>query len=62
MNTIEWRQEQLQKRKRSEALDKIALKRTQEIIRDLQKPSGYRYVRDILGDYQRLYFGTLNHR
>jgi len=43
MNTIEWRQEQLQKRKRSEALDKIALKRTKEIIRDLQKPSGYRY-------------------
>lgn len=41
MNTIEWRQEQVQKRKRSEALDKIALKRTQEIIRDLQKPSNY---------------------
>ena len=39
MNTIEWRQEQLQKCKRSEALDKIALKRTQEILRDLQKPS-----------------------
>ena len=41
MNTIEWRQEQLQKRKRSEALDKIAIKRTQEILRDLQKPSNY---------------------
>lgn len=26
------------------------------------EPSGYRYVRDILGDYQRLYFGTLNHK
>ena len=41
MNTKEWRQEQLQKRKRSAALDKIVLKRTQEIIRDIQKPSNY---------------------
>ena len=42
MNTTEWRQEQLQKRKRSEALDKIALKRTKEIIRDLQKSPNYK--------------------
>ena len=26
------------------------------------EPSGYRYVRDVLGDYKRLYFGTLNHK
>lgn len=49
MNTIEWRQEQLQKRKRSEALDKIALKRTKEILRDLQKPSYMNGIKDRKG-------------
>ena len=53
MNSVEWHEEQMKRRRASKALDKIAYKRTQEIIMDLRNPINVKKELRHLGEMSR---------